>query len=447
MIHSIPYEENTAELFKLFENQPWAVFLDSCYPYSTAGRYDIIAFQPKITLQSFQDHSLVCLANGDSEITKISPLALLKKYTLKNKMPATDLPFIGGAIGYFSYDLARVLENLPNFEASEGPIPLMQVGIYDSCIVVDHQKKQTWFISDSDKDFSAHLDMLKKSSIQPPFQLTNNFKANFTKQSYTDAFNKIKHYIHEGDCYQINLTQQFSAPFLGSTWNAYQYLRNINPSPYAAYLNFPETTIMSFSPEEFIRCKANHVITRPIKGTRPRSDNPTIDMQNKNELLNSEKDHAENLMIVDLLRNDLGKVCEYGSIHVSKLFSLESFTNVHHLVSTIEGNLQKKYNAIDLLSACFPGGSITGTPKIRAMEIIEEIEPNQRNIYCGSIGYINYAGDMDLSIAIRTLYTCNNIIYCSAGGAIVADSEVDAEYQEGLDKIKILLRSLERGSF
>lgn len=440
MIYPFPYQVNTAEIFKLFAADPWAVFLDSCAPHS-AGRYDIIAFQPKVTVQSFQDHSVISFADGGIETSTLSPFDVLKKYTLKSYIKNAALPFTGGAIGYFSYDLCRTLEKLPTLAADDCFIPLMQAGIYDTCIVFDHQKKQAWFIAESERKFSDYCN--KPAIAATPFQLTEKFTANFTKASYTTAFNKIKQHIYEGDCYQINLTQQFSASYIGSPWDAYQFLRAINPAPYSAYFNFPTTTVMSFSPEQFIRCQENHVITKPIKGTRRRNVDPEIDQQQKNSLLQSEKDRAENIMIVDLLRNDLGKVCEYGSVHVSKLCALESFANVHHLVSTVEGKLQQSYDCFDLLKACFPGGSITGTPKIRAMEIIEALEPNRRNIYCGSLGFIDASGDLDLNIAIRTLYTFNHKIYAAAGGAIVADSNVDAEYQECFDKIRILLQSLE----
>lgn len=442
MIEPIPYPENSADLFAYVANEPWSVFLDSCCP---AGRFDVIAFRPKITLQSYTNYSLITNADGSTE-TVTTPAfdllqALLEKHNIKDSAVPTELPFRGGAIGYFSYDLCRTLESLANTAADDCPIPLMQIGFYDTFIIVDHHVKSAWFVTDTSKSFS---ETFFSSHPQKPFKLTTPFKSNFTKETYAAAFEKIKNYIFEGDCYQVNLSQRFSAAFTGDLFPVYQQLRKINPAPYAAYLNLPETTVMSFSPEQFIHCEANHVSTSPIKGTRRRDPDPVIDAANKTALQNSEKDHAENLMIVDLLRNDLGRVCEYGSIHAKKLFSLESFANVHHLISTIEGHLRKEHTSIDLLKACFPGGSITGAPKIRAMEIIEELEPSRRNIYCGNIGFINYNGDMNLNIAIRTLYTYKGVIYCSAGGALVADSHVDTEYQECLDKIQVLLNVLEQ---
>lgn len=445
MIEPIPYLENSADLFACVANDAWAVFLDSCCLAAPAGRFDVIAFQPKTTLQAYANHSLITHADGTTETVTTPALDLLKalltKHKNKNSAVPAELPFRGGAIGYFSYDLCRTLEKLPNIAADDCEIPLMQIGFYDTFIVVDHHIKSAWFVTDTGKSFSEIFFNVIAREVNP-FKLITPFKSNFTKETYATAFKKIKNYIFEGDCYQVNLSQRFSASFTGTLFPVYQQLRKINPAPYAAYLNLPQTTVMSFSPEQFIHCEANQVSTSPIKGTRPRDLDPIKDAANKTALQHSEKDHAENLMIVDLLRNDLGRVCEYGSINVKKLFSLESFANVHHLISTIEGRLRPSYSSIDLLQACFPGGSITGAPKIRAMEIIEELEPNRRNIYCGNIGFINYDGDMNLNIAIRTLYTYKNKIYCTAGGAIVADSEVDTEYQECLDKVKVLLTAL-----
>lgn len=446
MIQSIPYCENSAELFALVADEPWAVFLDSCQPFTEVARFDIIAFRPKLTLQSFEHDNLITHADGRTETMPGAPLdilnILLQQHSCEANSLPNFLPFRGGAIGYFSYDLCRTLEKIPNIAENDCPIPIMQIGIYQTFIIVDHLTKNAWFISNSIDLFSEIFSSAKIHQKTQAFKLTSAFTSNFSKNNYAMAFEKIKSYIYEGDCYQINLAQRFSASFQGNTYPLYQYLRSINPAPFAAYLNLPQTTVMSFSPEKFIQAESKLISTSPIKGTAPRHADPLIDNANKIQLQHSEKDKAENLMIVDLLRNDFGRVCEYGSIHVNKLFSLESFANVHHLVSQIEGRLLDKYSSIDLLKACFPGGSITGTPKIRAMEIIEELEPHRRNIYCGSIGFINHDGDTHLNIAIRTLYTHENKIYCAAGGAIVYDSQLEAEYQESLDKITILLRAV-----
>jgi para-aminobenzoate synthetase component 1 len=244
----------------------------------------------------------------------------------------------------------------------------------------------------------------------------------------------------------VNLTQRFAARAEGDAWHAYLKLREINPAPFAAYLDLPDGKIVCSSPERFLRVTGGHVETKPIKGTRPRSTDPTRDRALAEELRASAKDRAENVMIVDLLRNDLGKVCAPGTVRASKLFDVESFASVHQLVSTVEGRLAPGKHALDLLGACFPGGSITGAPKVAAMKIIEELEPHRRGIYCGAIGYVGYDGNMDLNIAIRTLVQRGDHVYTWAGGGIVADSNVHAEYQESLDKAAAMLAVLDRAT-
>ncbi|RPI62525.1 MAG: aminodeoxychorismate synthase component I, partial [Lysobacterales bacterium] len=244
---------------------------------------------------------------------------------------------------------------------------------------------------------------------------------------------------------QVNLAQRFEAQAEGDAWHAYVRLRELNPAPFAAYLDLPDGKIVSSSPERFLRLRDGHVETKPIKGTRPRSKDATRDRALAEELRTSAKDRAENVMIVDLLRNDLGKVCVPGSVRASKLFDIESFASVHQLVSTVEGRLAPGKHALDLIAACFPGGSITGAPKVAAMKIIEELEPQRRSVYCGSIGYIGFDGNMDTNIAIRTLVQQGDRVYTWAGGGVVADSNVDAEYQECLDKAAAMLAVMGEG--
>jgi para-aminobenzoate synthetase component 1 len=263
-----------------------------------------------------------------------------------------------------------------------------------------------------------------------------------TQDRYALAFDRIKYYLKEGDCYQINLTQRFSSLCTGNPWEAYQALRKINAAPFSAYLNLPEVQILSSSPERFLKVHHRIVETKPIKGTRRRKADALENDKQIQDLKNSDKDRAENVMIVDLLRNDISKSCEEGSVRVPKLFDIETYTTVHHLVSTVTGVLAKTKHALDLLRSCFPGGSITGAPKIRAMEIIEELEPHRRGIYCGSIGYIGFDGNMDTNIAIRTLVHSNGTIRFWAGGGIVNDSVMQDEYQESFDKAAALLQLL-----
>src|SRR5690606_15849437 len=276
----------------------------------------------------------------------------------------------------------------------------------------------------------------------PPFRPTSAIRSSFDETSYRRAFERVKAHIRDGDCYQINLTQRFDADVRGHSWPAYVELRRMSPAPFSAYLGLPDVDVLSSSPERFLRVTGARVETKPIKGTRRRSPDRVQDLALAAELRASEKDRAENVMIVDLLRNDLGKACEPGSVRVEKLYDVESFANVHHLVSTVVGRLRAERHALDLVRGAFPGGSITGAPKVRAMQIIEELEPQRRSVYCGCIGYVGFDGDLDLNIAIRTLVRRGDRLYAWAGGGVVADSRVDAEYQEGLDKASALLAVL-----
>ena len=275
------------------------------------------------------------------------------------------------------------------------------------------------------------------------FSLCEPFAAEQGKAQYAEAFARVQDYIHAGDCYQINLAQRFSSRYQGDPLSAYCALRERSPTPFSAYLEMAGGTLLSLSPERFIEVQNGRVETRPIKGTRPRGSSPQQDQALAEELQRCEKDRAENLMIVDLLRNDLGRSCEPGSIRVPELFSLESYPNVHHLVSSITGRLRSDSDTIDLLMRAFPGGSITGAPKIRAMQIIEELEPVRRSLYCGSVGYLGCEGQMDFNIAIRSLVCHEGSIYCWGGGGVVADSELDAEYQETLQKATGMLPAIE----
>ena len=275
------------------------------------------------------------------------------------------------------------------------------------------------------------------------FSVSSDVRSNLDFPAYAKAFRQVQAYIQAGDCYQVNLAQRFCAEATGDGWTAYRALRKISPAPFAAYLRLPQAEILSASPERFLRVRDGMVETKPIKGTRPRAADPAEDRAQAEDLLRSPKDRAENLMIVDLLRNDIGKNCAVGSVKVERLFDLESFANVHHMVSTVRGKLAPKHDAIELLRGCFPGGSITGAPKLRAMEIIEELEPHRRGVYCGAIGYLGFNGNMDTNIAIRTAVFAQGQIRFWAGGGLVADSEVDKEYRETLDKASSMMQLME----
>ena len=285
---------------------------------------------------------------------------------------------------------------------------------------------------------SSQLSALSSQLFEPV--------SNFTAASYTSAIDRIKTYIASGDVYQVNLTQRFSTPLPCAPYDLYLRLRERSPAPFAAYLSFGPVQLISSSPERFLTLRGRHVETRPIKGTRPRSADPITDAALAAELLSSEKDRAELLMIVDLERNDLGRVCDFGTVRVDNLWQLESHPTVHHLVSTVSGQLRAGLDIIDCMRASFPGGSITGAPKIRSMEIIDELEPHRRHIYTGAIGYIGFDGNADLNIAIRTITCVANHAYYHVGGGIVWDSDPAAEYQETLDKGRAMHEALTSNS-
>jgi para-aminobenzoate synthetase component 1 len=450
LLTEIPYRTDSSQLFAAIAGRPWAVFLDSGHPLTHAGRYDILAADPYLTLCTFGEYTEI--SGGDeNRISRDDPFDLLREALGPRVDNDTGLPFCGGALGWFAYDLGRRIERLPRLAADSEMLPDMAIGLYDWAVVVDHQEQRSHLVAQG-RNPATHRrwwSLLKRfSSPDPavglePFRVTSPVASNMDRATYGEAFQRIKDYIREGDCYQVNLAQRFSAQAQGNAWNAYVRLRQLNPAPFAAFINSPYGQALSSSPERLLRSQNGVVQTKPIKGTRPRGATVEGDSAMAQELAGSSKDRAENLMIVDLLRNDISRVCRLGSVRVPKLFDIESFATVHHMVSTVTGELADDRDAFDLLRACFPGGSITGAPKIRAMEIIEENEPHRRGLYCGSIGYIGFDGNMDTNITIRTLVYNHGEIRFWAGGGIVHDSDVDEEYQETFDKAAALLRLLQ----
>jgi para-aminobenzoate synthetase component 1 len=450
-VKEMPYFENVAALFASFAHFPWSIFLDSGRPNSSHGRYDIISAFPHQTFLTRAGKTIIESA-GYRQIVPNDPFRLvqaaLDKANLNTQKCISDLPFTGGALGYFSYDLGRYVERMPATAKDDIAMPEMAIGIYRWAYVVDHDSKTATLVG----DHADHRVRLRWSEIvewlSSPRQETpgetlatiNAIESNMSKQEYIDKFKQVKKYIGSGDCYQVNLAQRFSAKVQGDPWHGYLTMRTINPSPFSAYLNVPGCHILSASPERFLSVRDHVVETKPIKGTRPRGKDPAEEKRIVNELLASTKDRAENVMIVDLLRNDISKCCVANSVKVPKLFALESFPTVHHLVSTVVGELRDDIHPLQLLRACFPGGSITGAPKIRAMQIIEELEPHRRGIYCGSIGYIDFNGNMDTNIAIRTLTYKDQQIYFYAGGGLVWDSNAEEEYQETFDKAAAMFK-------
>jgi para-aminobenzoate synthetase component 1 len=452
VLYPFPYAPDSSVIFTSLANTDWAVFLDSGYPCSTQGRYDIIAVDPVCTLVT-QKHITTIKSHNEVIHSTDEPFEIIRhqlsryKKIVDHHPMAEQLPFNGGAIGYFSYDLARQFVPLLTLATDAENIPDMVVGIYTSAVIVDHEQQKSYILAENEQQYHAllHKIQVPSSHVQlENFVVTSAINANFSNENYQQAFEKIKYYLKEGDCYQVNLTQRFSAKSQGNAWQVYKVLREINAAPFSAYLNLPNLQILSSSPERFLKLVDKQVETKPIKGTRARKPDATENAEICTALQNSEKDRAENLMIVDLLRNDISKVCQKGSVRVPKLFDIESYSTVHHLVSTVIGNLADDHDALDLLKHCFPGGSITGAPKIRAMQIIEELEPYRRGIYCGAIGYIGFNGNMDTNIAIRTLVQSEGHIRFWAGGGIVNDSVMSEEYQESFDKAAVMFDVLKR---
>jgi para-aminobenzoate synthetase component 1 len=449
LIHEIPYCEDSAKHFAALHQQPWAIFLDSCQPWSQQGRFDLIAAEPYTTLLTYGEQTTINTADGVS-YSADDPFKLLQQQLGRPTKNRCYLPFCGGAMGYFSYDLGRRLEQLPSETEDSDQLPQMAVGLYDWVLLVDHQLQRSWLLGQGRSVATReHWDQLVDRFTNPletseatPFKVEGEARSNMSQAAYNDHFQAIKNYIHEGDCYQVNFSQRFEIPVSGDPWLAYLKLRQINPAPFAAYLNLPDHQILSLSPERFLQLNEGYVESKPIKGTAPRGNNLEQDQHSAEQLKLSSKDRAENLMIVDLLRNDISKSCT--NVKVPHLFEIESFASVHHLVSTVTGELMADKSATDLLKGSFPGGSITGAPKLRAMEIIEELEPNRRGIYCGSIGYLGFDGNMDSNIAIRTLLHKDGKLSFSAGGGIVADSDPDAEYAETFQKVAVILEMLKK---
>jgi para-aminobenzoate synthetase component 1 len=463
---------NSAEVyFSPFAESPFALLLDSAgssqanpNKLNDNSRYDIILISPvkvliseddKHWVKDFQSNETISVDDCFAQLT-----AWLDTYRTESDSTTEDdikaLPFTGGIAGAFAYDLGRQIENIPDKAKNELHVPDLVAGIYLSPLIIDHLNKTvTLYNYDNTETIANSLKQTITNSIQKrrqeesdssvchsKFKITQQWQSNLSEKHYYEKFNQVKNYIKSGDCYQINLAQRFSAPYEGSEWSAYVALRRLNSAPFSGFMNFKSGCLMSLSPERFIAIHQSDVITQPIKGTRPRSQDKTTDKQLQDELINSDKDRAENLMIVDLLRNDLGRTAVAGSVEVSELFGLYSFPSVHHLISTVTSKISDNTSHINVIQQAFPGGSITGAPKIRAMEIIEELEPHRRHFYCGSLAYFSFNGNSDSNILIRSLTTTNQNIYAWAGGGLVYDSESELEYQETFAKLSKILSPL-----
>lgn len=450
------------QAFEYLKDRPFSFFLDSAVDPEKLGRYSFIGSDPFLIMRS-QGEDIAILEQGQERDVKGNPFdvlgQLLDRYRVE---PHPSLPLIGGAVGYLSYDLGKFIERLPSIAIDDLQLPECYFAFYDAIAAFDHREGKVYIISTGfpeteqglrDRRARARLRELQALlsaeaavSEETPLGDVSPEEAplhcNFEHQAYLEAVERAREYICAGDIFQVNLSQRFDAPLSSAPYDLYRCLRAVNAAPFACYLNFDEVVVVSSSPERFLHLRGDMVETRPIKGTRPRGKTPAEDVAMAQELVKSIKDQAEHVMIVDLERNDIGRVCRYGTVRVSELMALEKYATVFHLTSTVEGRLRPDKGRIDLLKACFPGGSITGAPKVRSMEIIEELEPTKRSVYTGSIGYLSFSGDMDLNIAIRTILMTRGRAYFQVGGAIVYDSEPEAEYQETLDKAKALIQAI-----
>ncbi|MDP2561528.1 aminodeoxychorismate synthase component I [Psychrobium sp. 1_MG-2023] len=443
------------ELFSTVAMHPWAMLLDSGASAHIDAKYDIMVFDPLYTLQSDDEKTLItdCKTN-EQTYSYDNPFDVLEQILALAELSdeGHQLPFTGGALGHFSYDLGRHCERIDQIAAKDIDLPVMAVGIYRSGIVFNRATNEVLLTTRGTADqhqqaltqVNTLLATAKQHQSPQQFQLRGAWRNQLTREQYDNKFQQVQRHLRAGNCYQINLTQRFEANYQGDEYQAYLTLADQNNTPFSAFIRLEQGAILSVSPERFIQCHQGFVETKPIKGTRPRSQDVEHDLLLAQELRDSEKDQSENLMIVDLLRNDLGRSAKPGSVQVPKLFDIESFKNVHHLVSTVTAELSSDVTTVGLLKNAFPGGSITGAPKINAMNIIDQLEPHRRSIYCGSIGYISADNQMDTNITIRTLLCLNKTeqekeIFCWAGGGIVADSQVDAEYQECFDKVASIL--------
>ncbi len=432
---SVP-SDAVAVFATLRDRLPAPVWLDG----AAGGRYSIYSAGPQSLLVSrsgvtwrLSDDMAWCLGDED-------PLSLLAAEL--GDAPTAEPPFTGGAIGYFSYELGRRLQGQ---SVADAGMPEMAVGIYDWAFVVDHQNDQAWLAGSPPAGIE---DVLATTLVPKAMQWSaqGDSQARPDASGYSRAFNQVMDYLREGDCYQVNLARRFTAAFSGDPLAVYAEFRDLAGGPFSAYLDLPGGPILSGSPERFLAVRGGCVETRPIKGTRARDTKADVDQAVREALRSDPKDRAENLMIVDLLRNDLGRVCRTGSIQVPRLFDIETYATVHHMVSVVEGELADGRHATDLLRECLPGGSITGAPKYRAMEIIDELEGAPRGIYCGAVGYIGYDGAMDTSIAIRTMTARDGVLDYRAGGGLVFDSECAAEFAETEAKA-LAFRQLIQGRF
>lgn len=468
VLQSLPYARDSSELIRRIGALPGAACLDSGLGGQREGRFDILTALPSRELRLHHNRVESRDAGDTSWQVRVDEHDIFSAadVLLRDTPPEPDtlaalqhLPFCGGVICCLSYDAATPAHARQLSATKQSPladmlyrVPLATAGLFHWAVVVDHIAESTVLFVLPQCPVEVRQQVTHEllpalinnaetepSNAQIRFSLLQDFTPQLDDAAYAQAFARLKEWIYAGDCYQANLAIPFVAACEGDALSAYLRLRQASRSPFSAWIRQDDFQVLSLSPERFISVVDGQVVTQPIKGTRKRSADAAEDRRMAEELLGSEKDRAENLMIVDLLRNDLGRVCETGSVKTRALFELHSFSQVHHLISTVTGTLPASASPLALLKSCFPGGSITGAPKIRAMEIIAELEPLPRSVYCGSVVYCDYRGRLDSNIAIRTLLSTDGHMFCWGGGGIVADSVADREHQEARDKVSALM--------
>ncbi|WP_066065961.1 aminodeoxychorismate synthase, component I [Neobacillus soli] len=419
------------------------------------GRYSIAAFQPETIIKG-KNYQLEIQNGNGTERFEGNPIHLFKEWMSQYHVDNMEgLPnFLGGAIGYISYDYARYIEELPELAKDDLDMPEIYFFIVKEWFVFDHENEILWLLclAENDRGIEEKLSFWEHCWLQEQASNTpqkakkiepHRFEVSMTEDEFKEAVLKIKQYIAAGDVFQVNLAVRQSKPIEAAAIEVYEQLRALNPSPYMAYLHTPDFQIVSGSPELLVKKSGAEVSTRPIAGTRSRGKDHEEDVKLAAELIENEKERAEHVMLVDLERNDLGRVCQYGSIEVNEFMVIEKYSHVMHIVSNVRGELAENQSGADLIDAVFPGGTITGAPKVRTMEIIEELEPVQRGVYTGSLGWIDFSGDLELNIIIRTMLVKDGMAHVQAGAGIVIDSNPKHEYKESMKKAAALWKAKE----
>lgn len=452
--------EKPSELLKKVLCYRYPFLLESARPHPVTGRYSFLGWDPFLAFKSKGDWIWV-EKGGEVESMRGEPLKVLQRLLSQYRSPKLPgfPPLNGGAVGYFSYEVRHFFEKLPNFAKDDLLLPDIFLLFVDQCIAFDHIENKTWVIVNAPTENGeagyhkalARIETIERMlrGVPPVLQEFHGIDAtqilsNMSERDFKWMVERAKNHIREGSIFQANLSQRLSAPYRGSPYLLYEHLRQINPSPFASFFDFGEFSIVSSSPERLVKKEGEWVETRPIAGTRPRGKDSFEDMKKRIELLLNEKERAEHLMLIDLERNDLGRVCHFGTVRVNEMMTLEEYSHVIHIVSNIQGKLLEGKGWQEILRAVFPGGTITGVPKVRCMEIIDELEPVARGLYTGSIGYLGFNGEADLNLVIRTFILKEGEAYIQVGSGIVADSDPEKEYEESLHKAEALVEALKK---